>query len=328
MESSLSNLMDVFEYMPWMYYMTLGVLGLCVGSFINVVVFRWPVINQRFSTAYVLDYLTELFGASRVQQLTVEAQQLAQDPSVSGDPHGMLQRLRQDFRHHTDVFNLAQPRSRCGACGTQLRWYHNIPVLSFIALRARCHACHAAISWRYPLVELIAAGYAIACGMVFGVTWATAALLVFGWLLWAMSLIDWDTMLLPDDMTLGLLWLGLLVNFNGLFVPLSTAVLGAMAGYMVLWSIYWIFKLLTGKEGMGYGDFKLLAALGAWQGWEPLVAIVLVASLSGVLFTLARMAQGQHARHQPFPFGPWLALGGLVTLFSGQSLYSIYSIYY
>jgi leader peptidase (prepilin peptidase)/N-methyltransferase len=260
-----------------------GLFGLLIGSFLNVVIYRVPKMMQRESDNYVA--------------------------SESGLP-----------LPHADQFNLMLPRSCCPQCGHQITALENIPLLSYLVLRAKCSACKAPIPIRYPVVELITGLLSALLVWHFGSGWTGLATLFFAYSLIAMTFIDADTQLLPDDLTLPLLWIGLLVNLNGTFVPLRDAVIGAAAGYLVLWSIYWLFKLATGKEGMGYGDFKLLAALGAWLGWTMLPTIVLLSSLVGALVGISLIVFTQHGRDKPIPFGPYLAVAGMIALLYGAPI--------
>lgn len=255
--------------------------GLCVGSFLNVVIHRLPLMLER-----------------RWQEEAAE--------------------LRGETLPEAPRLNLMVPRSRCPHCGHQITARENIPVLSWLALRGRCSGCRARISPRYPLVELATALLSLLVFTAFGATGAMLAGLGLTWALVALTLIDFDTQLLPDDITLPLLWAGLLVNLNGTFVPLHTAVIGAAAGYLSLWSIYWLFKLSTGREGMGYGDFKLLAALGAWLGWMMLPVILLLSSVVGSVAGLAYLAIRRESA--PFAFGPYIAVAGFIALLWGQPL--------
>jgi leader peptidase (prepilin peptidase)/N-methyltransferase len=257
-----------------------GIFGLLIGSFLNVVIYRMPKMMQRESDNYVA--------------------------SESGLP-----------LPHTDKFNLMVPRSKCTHCGHQITALENIPVLSWLALRGKCSQCKAPISARYPVIEAVTGLLSAALVWQFGSGWMGLSTLLFLYLLVAMTFIDADTKLLPDDLTYPLLWAGLLVNLNGTFVPLADAVIGAAAGYLVLWSIYWAFKLLTGKEGMGYGDFKLLAALGAWLGWTMLPTIILLSSLVGAVVGICLILFVKRARDNPIPFGPYLAAAGLIALMFG-----------
>lgn len=267
----------------WFSSITLGIFGLMVGSFLNVVIYRLPKIMQRESDNYVA--------------------------SESGQP-----------LPHTDRFNLMLPRSACPHCGHQITALENIPVVSYLLIGGKCRACKAPISIRYPLVELLTG--AISAGLIwhFGSGLAGMAALVFAWLLIAMTFIDADTQLLPDDLTLPLLWSGLLINLNATFAPLPEAVIGAVAGYLALWSVYWLFKLVTGKEGMGYGDFKLLAALGAWMGWGMLPVIILLSSVVGAIVGIAMIVFAKMGKNNPIPFGPYLAAAGLIALLWGKPL--------
>jgi len=261
---------------------TAGVVGLCVGSFLNVVIHRLPRM--------------------------MEAQWKAECAALDGrePPPG-------------PVFNLMTPRSRCPSCGTPIGALQNVPVVSWIALRGRCAACRAPISARYPAVELAAGALAVLLAWHFGYSAALLGALAYGWALLALTFIDLDTQLLPDDITLPLLWLGLLANAAGLFTDLRSAVLGAAAGYLVLWAVYWAFRILAKKEGMGYGDFKLLAAIGAWTGWQVLPVAILVAAGLGAVIGSAALWLARKGTDTRIPFGPYLALGGIVALLWGRA---------
>jgi leader peptidase (prepilin peptidase)/N-methyltransferase len=217
-------------------------------------------------------------------------------------------------------YNLWMPRSACPQCGHQITALENIPLLSWLWLRGRCSACRTPISARYPLVELLTALLSAAAAWKWGVTLQTGAAVLLIWALVALAFIDLDTTLLPDSLTLPLLWLGLLVNLGGHFASMPDAVIGAIAGYLVLWSVYWLFKLATGKEGMGYGDFKLLAALGAWLGWQMLPAIILLSSVVGAAVGLTLIVAVRHGRNVPIPFGPYLAAAGIIAAFWGPQI--------
>lgn len=257
-----------------------ALFGLLIGSFLNVVIHRLPKMMQRESDNYVA--------------------------------HELGKELP-----HTDRYNLIVPRSGCPHCGHQITALENIPVISYLALRGKCRKCKAPISPRYPAVELLTGALSGLVVWHFGSGTAGLAALLFTWLLVAMTFIDFDTQLLPDDLTYPLLWAGLLVNLDGTFVPLSDAVIGAAAGYLALWSVYWLFKLATGKEGMGYGDFKLLAALGAWLGWTMLPIIILLSSVVGAVVGICLIVFAKRGRDKPIPFGPYLAAAGLIALFYG-----------
>ena len=257
-----------------------AIFGLLVGSFLNVVIHRLPIMVQREFDNYVA--------------------------------HESGKELP-----HPERYNIVVPRSACPKCGHQITALENIPVLSWLALRGKCSQCKTPISARYPAVELLTGALSALLVWQFGSGVAGLATLLFAYLLIAMTFIDLDTQLLPDDLTFMLLWAGLLVNLNGTFVPLREAVIGAAAGYLALWSIYWLFKLVTGKEGMGYGDFKLLAALGAWMGWTMLPTIILLSSVVGAVVGIGLMVFAKHGRDKPIPFGPYLAGAGLLALFYG-----------
>ena len=268
-----------------------GVLGLLIGSFLNVVIHRLPRMMER--------------------QWAAECAQYAQDS-------GLLAQGGAATTPTAEPFNLLTPRSRCPSCGHEVRWYENIPVLSYLALRGRCSGCGTRISARYPLVELATAALFYACAMRWGWSMATLAWCGFSAALVALTLIDWDTTLLPDDITLPLLWAGLLAAaLRWTAVPPVDAVIGAAAGYMSLWLVYWGFKLATGKEGMGYGDFKLFAALGAWFGWQALVPIILMAAVIGAIVGIGMKLASNLREGKYVPFGPFLAGGGLAAMLWG-----------
>lgn len=259
-----------------------ALLGLLVGSFLNVVIYRLPIMMQREWRAQALEYL-----------------------ECPSEPVG-------------ERFNLLLPSSRCPHCDHQIRSWENIPLVSWLALRGKCSSCRAPISSRYPLVEL-------ACGLLsgyvawhFGFTWQAGAMLLLTWGLVAMSMIDIDHQLLPDSLVLPLLWLGLILNNFSLFVSFESALWGAVAGYLSLWSVYWLFKLVTGKEGMGYGDFKLLAMLGAWGGWQVLPLTILLSSVVGAVLGSILLRVQRAESSTPIPFGPYLAIAGWIALLWGD----------
>jgi leader peptidase (prepilin peptidase)/N-methyltransferase len=261
--------------------------SLLIGSFLNVVIHRLPKMME-------------------------------------ADWHAQCAELRGETVPDAPLYNLSLPRSACPQCGHQITALENIPLLSWLWLRGRCSACSTPISARYPLVELLTALLSAAAAWKWGVSVQTIGALLLVWTLIALAFIDLDTTFLPDNLTLPLLWLGLLFNLGGHFASLADAVIGAMAGYLVLWSVYWLFKLATGKEGMGYGDFKLLAALGAWLGWQMLPVTLLLSSVVGATIGVAMILFVKHDRRVPIPFGPYLAGGGLVALFFGTDLTQVY----
>ena len=274
---------------PLATWLVSGIVGLCIGSFLNVVIHRLPKMLDRGWRA--------------------------QCAELSGEPPPEL-----------PPYNLIMPRSQCPACGHRIAAFENIPVLSFLFLRGRCSACAAPISARYPFIELLTGALTIAAVLRFGVTPTAAAACLLIWSLIALTFIDFDTQLLPDSITLPLLWSGLLANVAGLVpgVSLRDAVVGAIAGYVSLWTIYWLFKLIRGKEGMGYGDFKLLAALGAWLGWQMLPLIVLLSSFVGAIIGIGLVVFKGRDHQVPLAFGPYLAIAGVIALFFGRSLVSLY----
>jgi leader peptidase (prepilin peptidase)/N-methyltransferase len=260
----------------------LGILGLCVGSFLNVVIHRVPKMME--------------------QQWQAEAR------SVLGLPEAS-----------TAALSLSKPASRCPSCGHAIRWYENIPVLSWLALRGKCSSCGTRISMRYPLIELTTAALFAACAQHFGNQPTTLLWCGFMAALVAASAIDWDTTILPDDITLPLLWAGLVIAGLGWSLPLSESLWGAVAGYLSLWCVYWLFKLTTGKDGMGYGDFKLLAALGAWLGWQMVLPIVLGSSIIGAVIGIGMKLSHKLREGVYVPYGPFLAGAGLVVTLAGSA---------
>lgn len=275
------------------YLVVTAIFGLLIGSFLNVVIYRLPIMMER--------------------QWLQSAKTYFQQNNLPYDIDDIPTR-----------YNLITPRSCCPQCQKMIQAYDNIPIISFILLRGKCRACAHPISWRYPFIEFLTALVSIIVAYRFGFSVAALFTLIFSWSLIALTFIDIDYQILPDNITLPLLWLGLAVNFNGLFTTLQSAVLGAMLGYLFLWLLYWIFRLLTGKEGMGYGDFKLLAALGAWMGWQSLPLIVLLSSIPGLFFGLALILIKKHSSNQPFAFGPFLAISGWFSLLWGDRIIAFY----
>ncbi len=270
-----------------LFALVCGVLGLMVGSFLNVVIHRLPIMMER-------DWA-------------------AQCAELRGEAPPALEPL-----------SLAKPRSRCPKCGHPITALENIPVISWLVLRGRCKGCAAPISPRYPLIEALTGLLFGLAAWHFGFTAAGLGALVLIAALFALTVIDFDTQLLPDDITLPLLWIGLALNAFNVYTDLKSAVIGAMAGYLSLWSVYWLFKLFTGKEGMGYGDFKLLAALGAWLGWQMLPLTILLSSMVGAVVGISMMVIARHGRNVPIPFGPYLAAAGLIALVWGKPLTRAY----
>ena len=274
---------------PYGVFVLAGIVGLCVGSFLNVVIHR------------VLKMLERGWAA--------------QCAELRGETPAVL-----------PAYNLVVPRSACPSCGHGITALENVPLLSWLVLKGKCSSCGAAIAGRYPAVELLGAALAVAAIWRFGPTWQAVAACVLLWTLVALTFIDFDSQLLPDNLTLPLLWAGLLANMFDLFVPLKTAVVGAVAGYLSLWVVYWLFKLIRGKEGMGYGDFKLLAALGAWLGWQMLPLIVLLSSVVGATIGIMLIVFRGREHGVPLAFGPYLAIAGAIALFFGQALTKMYFV--
>ena len=309
---------------PWIA----GVLGLCIGSFLNVVIHRLPKMMEREWRAQCAE-----FGAAdpgKQDPCGSSARPLQPDPGNSPADGGNRHEAPGDSpapvpssggeSARDATYNLIVPRSRCPACGKGISALENVPLLSWLWLRGRCSGCGARISVRYPLVELaggLAAGYA---AWRLGFSPAALGAMLFCWCAIALAMIDFDTQLLPDDITLPMLWAGLLFNLGGAFAPLQSSVIGAAAGYLALWSVYWAFKFATGKEGMGYGDFKLLAAIGAWLGWQLLPLVILLSSAVGAAVGISMMVLARHGRDKPIPFGPYLAAAGVIALFWGGEL--------
>jgi len=272
----------------WLLTIT-ALLGLMVGSFLNVVIHRLPLMMQRDWRSQCAEYL----------------EQPGQAPA-------------------DEAISLSRPRSRCPHCGHAIGALENIPVLSYLWLRGKCADCGARISPRYPVIEIVTALLSVAVAWHFGFGWPLAGGLLLTWSLIALTMIDFDHQLLPDNITLPLLWLGLVLNLGGIYTDINSAVIGAMAGYLSLWSIYWLFKLLTGKEGMGFGDFKLLALLGAWMGWQALPAIILLSSAVGAVIGIGLIVLRGRDKNIPIPFGPYLAIAGWIAFLWGDRITEAY----
>lgn len=284
--------MDLFNLLaqsPLALISTVFLLGLLIGSFLNVVAYRLPVMMERDWKVQCLEYL---------------------HPDQTIEP--------------TERFDLIIPRSRCPACGHKITALENIPVLSYLFLRGKCSACATHISARYPIVEFVTALLSAVVAWKLGWGWALPAGLFFTWSLIALSLIDFDHKLLPDSITLPLLWLGLLLSLNTLFVDMRASIIGAAAGYLSLWSVYQLFRLVTGKEGMGFGDFKLLAAIGAWLGWQALPVTIMLSSLVGAVVGISLIAIRGRDRNIPIPFGPYIAAAGWLAMFWGKDITDAY----
>jgi len=266
------------------FLITVAILfGLAVGSFLNVVILRLPKMMER--------------------QWRAECAELAGTPPPA-----------------PEKINLVVPRSRCPSCGHPITALENIPVVSYLVLGGKCSACKTRISPRYPIIEALSGLLSGYVAWQFGLSAAGIGALVFVWAMIALAFVDLDTFYLPDDITLPLLWAGLILNLFGVFTDLPSAVIGAVCGYLALWSVYWLYRLATGKEGMGYGDFKLLAAIGAWLGWTMLPLVILLSSFVGAAIGMALIVLARQGRDVPIPFGPYLAVAGVIALLHGAAI--------
>ncbi len=288
------TLLSLLQSNPTLLVSVCFILGLFVGSFLNVVVYRLPLMMNTTWRKECHEFL-EL------------------EPSP------------EDIKKDKEPFNLMVPRSACPSCGNMITAWQNIPVISWLLLRGKCAKCKHPISAEYPIVELLTAVLSLAVAMKFGASIQLVFALLFTWALISLALIDFHTTLLPDSITLPLLWLGLLISLVPVFVNAPDAIVGAAAGYMILWLVFQTFKLVTGKEGMGFGDFKLLAALGAWLGWAKLPLIILLSSLTGAIIGIMMMVLFKHQRNNPIPFGPYLAIAGWVALMWGDQIVATYT---
>ncbi len=282
----------MFELFPISFYLTVILISLSIGSFLNVVIYRFPRMLEQGWYRECREFLGD---------------------EVKDIPEKIFEKI-----------TLSKPDSTCPKCQHKIRFYENVPILSWLLLRGKCASCKESISPRYPIIEFTTALLSTIVAHHYGITYLTLFALVLTWGLICLTMIDYDHMLLPDQFTYPLLWLGLLININGTVVPLEQAVVGAVAGYMSLFSVMWLFKLLTGKEGMGHGDFKLLAVFGAWMGWELLPLLILMASAVGAIVGLSLMAFKGHKREQAIPFGPYLAIAGWICLLWGNSVWQWY----
>ena len=286
----MTILESILQLDPAVLYLFCLLLGASVGSFLNVVIFRLPVMMER-------DW------KSQCREL------LEQNSSDEKD---------------TETLNLATPASRCPNCGHRIRPWENIPIISYLLLRGRCSGCKTRISLRYPSVELVTALFSLLVVVHFGFTWQAAAALPLTWALIALSMIDFDHKLLPDIIVIPFVWLGLLISMFGIFTDSHASIIGAVAGYLSLWTVFQLFKLLTGKEGMGYGDFKLFALFGAWLGWQYLAQIILISSVVGALLGISMIIFRGRDHTIPIPFGPYLATAGWISLLWGEEINTAY----
>lgn len=294
------TLLDFLNLYPISGYILLACFGAIIGSFLNVVCYRLPEMMQRE-------------WREQCEML------LAEEAAAGGEAS-----YESNAEKAGTAFNLMWPNSHCPSCKTAIKITDNIPILSFLMLRGKCRHCKASIPFSYLATEVVAAIICAGLFAIYGTSWLLIPAIIFGLSLLTLSVIDIKHQLLPDNITLPLLWLGLIININGAFVPLENAVIGAVAGYLSLWSIFWVFKLVTGKEGMGYGDFKLLAVLGAWLGWQALPLIILLSALVGAIFGISMVVFQKHDKQQPIPFGPYLAAAGFIMLLWGTEISRYY----
>ena len=289
-----ADLITIFEYYPLSFYLTVFVVALTIGSFLNVVIYRFPKMLEQGWYQECREFLADELKDT------------------------------QEKAKKTESITLSKPNSTCPHCQHQIRYYENIPIISWLFLKGKCSQCKTAISIRYPIIEAATAALSVVVALQYGVTPITFYVLVLTWGLICLTMIDFDHMLLPDQFTYPLLWLGLLINIDATIVPLDQAVIGAVAGYMSLFSVFWLFKLITGKEGMGHGDFKLLAVFGAWMGWQLLPLLILMASAVGAVIGISLMLFKNHSREQAIPFGPYLAIAGWICLLWGEGIWQWY----
>jgi len=281
---------DYLQQNPLAFFIYIGLLGLIVGSFLNVIIHRLPIIMERDWHDQCLEFLKQ------------------QEEKLS---------------EHSPL-TLSKPRSRCPHCNHQIKAIENIPVISYLFLRGHCSSCNAPISIRYPLIEMTTCLLSLTVAWRFGISSQTAAALLLTWALITLSMIDFDHKLLPDSITLPFIWLGLLLSLWDIFTTPASAIIGATAGYLSLWSVFQLFKLITGKEGMGFGDFKLLALFGAWLGWQYLPQIIMLSSLVGAVIGIALVALRGRDRNVSIPFGPYLAIAGWISLLWGDRINQAY----
>lgn len=295
MQNFFLDIATVMQSQEWFYLLTVGLVSLCIGSFLNVVIYRLPLIMKREWQSECRLFLAD--------ELTI---------------------------NHTEEptpFNLVTPNSTCPQCKAPIKIWQNIPVISWLILKGRCASCKAPISVRYPIVEMLTASLSLAVAVVFGASELALLYIVITWVLIALTFIDIDHMLLPDQLTLPLVWLALIAAVMNITIAPSDAIIGAAIGYLSLWSVYWLFKLATGKEGMGYGDFKLLAVFGALLGWQAILTIVLLSSVVGALIGMLQIIIQGKDKTTPIPFGPYLAIAGWVTLLWGEQIQTTYFSY-
>lgn len=291
-------MLDSISLSPPLFLLSISILGLIIGSFLNVVIVRLPTMLQKDWYDQCKTFLAENYDIS-------------------------ITHPKEDL---TKPYNLLFPASTCPSCDKPIKWYDNIPILSFCLLKGRCRHCSHNISWRYPIIEFATACLSVMTAIHFGMSFALIPALLLTWALITLTVIDFDLQILPDNITLPFLWLGLLINLQGVFCPLTEAILGASVGYLTLWSFYWLFKLITGKEGMGYGDFKLLGMLGAWIGIKSILPIILISTFIGAFVGITLIVLRKHKRGAPIPFGPFLAGAGWIVFLYGDKILNYYFV--
>ena len=291
----MQSIIEVMQSQLWFYLTTIGLISLCIGSFLNVVIYRLPLMMQR--------------------EWQSECRLLLEDELTGNKPKQV---------NINEPFNLVKPNSTCPKCKTAIKPWQNIPIISWLALKGKCASCSNPISARYPAVELITALLSLIVAYSFGATEQALLYIFVTWILVALTFIDIDHMLLPDQLTLPLVWLALITSVMGYTITPTDAIIGAACGYLSLWSVFWLFKLLTGKEGMGYGDFKLLAVFGALLGWQSLLTIILLSSVVGAIIGIALLSIQGKDKATPIPFGPYLAIAGWITMLWGNQIQGAY----
>jgi len=291
----MQSIIEVMQSQLWFYLTTIGLISLCIGSFLNVVIYRLPLMMQREWQSECRLLLEDELTGNKSKQANIN-----------------------------EPFNLVKPNSTCPKCKTAIKPWQNIPIISWLALKGKCASCSNPISARYPAVELITALLSLIVAYSFGATEQALLYIFVTWILVALTFIDIDHMLLPDQLTLPLLWLALIASVMGYTITPTDAIIGAACGYLSLWSVFWLFKLLTGKEGMGYGDFKLLAVFGALLGWQSLLTVILLSSVVGAIIGIALLSIQGKDKATPIPFGPYLAIAGWITMLWGNQIQGTY----
>ncbi|WP_144212246.1 prepilin peptidase [Shewanella donghaensis] len=300
----MTEFISTMSQYPWLFMLISFIFAATIGSFLNVVIHRFPVMMKREWQSECNFYLSE-YHPDIVKEVGEK-------------------RLNKPIDHYPEKYNLVVPNSACPKCKTNIKAWHNLPVLGWLLLKGKCASCKTAISPRYPIIEFITGALIATLAWHFGPTWQFLFSSILTFVLVALTGIDLDEMLLPDQLTLPILWLGLIINLNGVFASPTDSLIGAAAGYLSLWSVFWLFKLVTGKEGMGYGDFKLLAVFGAWLGWQFLPLIILLSSLVGAFVGITLIIFKRLAKGNPIPFGPYIALAGWIALIWGQDIINWY----